>query len=283
MRTTTTKLTTSFLVIIGMLILHACSDDNGVAPDPGMEPQVPVLQQVDIDNSYFQNNEPDPEAESENPDLFQPFLTAKSIVTSMKEGVQGAIELPSFFLLITSQRDPVFSDGLWEWDFTYTVAGSLIGEDQDFDVDALVTADLNEDANSVDWEFRFSGENTPFGNLENFLLMTLNTTLDNSSGSLQFFSPEAPGNPIVDLEWDVNLPESRSVSLTFAEQDEESDEMSIMNANYLEQEDEFSLTVSDDSPETPITVDWNTSTPGGSITNPAQTCIWGEDLAAECS
>jgi hypothetical protein len=275
-------------VIAGLFLFQACGDDPA-SPEAGDPPEIPLLQGVDMNDSYFQENHPSDEDMQEDPTPFEPYLTAQGIAVSTSMVLEESLQLPQLFLLVTSQREPVFQDGVWVWDFPFTVDGELIDEEEDFDVDVFVTANVNENANWVVWEFRFSGSDTPFGDVENFTIFSAETSLDNSSGELQFFSPENPDVPILDVEWDIAGVTEKDISLTIiASGDEEPNgetngEPVILIIDYTEEENEFSLTFNDGSDEAPYVIEWNTQTLEGSITSDGVTCFWGEDLAmTEC-
>ncbi len=272
-------------VIAGLFLFQACGDDPA-APEVGDPPAIPLLQGVDMDVSYFQENSPPDEEMQENPEAFEPYLTAQFIATATSMALEEALQLPQFFLLVTSQREPEFQDGVWVWDFPFTVDGELIDEEEDFDVDVFVTANVNENANRVVWEFQISGTGTPFGDLEDFTIFSAETSLDNSSGEIQFFSPENPDVPILDVEWDITATNEKDISLTIIATDDEEPNGSPQTIliGFTEGDgNEFSLTFNDGSEEAPIVIEWNSDTLEGSITSEGVTCYWGEDLAViEC-
>lgn len=278
------KLICIFSVIAGLFLFQACGDDPA-APEVGDAPEVPLLQGVDMDDSYFQENSPSDEQMQENPEAFQPYLTAQNIAMAMSMVLEESLQLPQFFLLVTSQREPEFQDGVWVWDFPFTVDGELIDEEEDFDVEVFVTANVNENANRVVWEFQFSGTDTPFGDIEDFTIFSAETSLDNTSGELQFFSPDNPDVPILDVEWDIAGVTEKDISVTIiASGDEEANGSPVtLLIDYTEDDNEFSLTFNDGSEEAPFVIEWNSETLEGSITSDGVTCFWGEDLAVtEC-
>ena len=272
------------VLIAGLFLIQAC-DRDPVSPEIGDAPEIPLLQDVEIDNSYFQENSPSGEDMEQNPGAYDSYLTARNMVSILKDRLEEAMELPRFFLLVTSQREAEFQDGVWVWDFPFTVDGDLIDEDEDFDVDVFVTAQVNENANTVNWEFLVSGTGTPFGDLEDFKIFEAETSLDNSTGEIQFFSPENPETPVLDLEWDNRSSTEKSFSATLIVDDNEENNgsLSITIIGYFEEDPDFSLSFSDGFDST-FEVTWNSETLEGSIATAEETCFWGEDLAVtECN
>jgi hypothetical protein len=274
----------TLIVITGLFLIQAC-DTDPASPEIGDAPEIPLFQNVEIDNSYFQENSPSGEEMEQNPGAYDPFLTARNMVSILKDRFDETLELPRFFLLVTSTREAAFQDGNWVWNFPFTVDGELIDEEEDFDVDVFVTARVNENANTVNWEFLVSGTGTPFGDLDDFKIFEAETSLDNSAGELQFFSPDNPEIPVLDLEWDINSPTDKTFSATLIVDDNEenNNSVSITIIGYFEEVPDFSLSFSDGSDST-IEVTWNTDTLSGSIATAEETCFWGEDLAeTECN
>jgi hypothetical protein len=284
------RLFTVFSLVAGLLLLQACGDDDPASPGADNPPDMPLLQGVEIDSGYFQQNNPADQDVQENPEAYAPYLTAQQIVLGMDNVISDAVELPRFFLTVSNQREPEFVDGTWIWQFPFTVDGSLIDEEEDFTVDVYITADVDEVSNRVNWEFLFSGTGTPFGDIENFRLFEIMTNLDNTSGDLQFYSPENPNVPLLDVSWDIAAADEKTISVTMITEVEEGDndngngDIITLAIDYSENGDEFSLVFNDGSQETPVDVNWNTGSLDGSITDPMQTCFWGSDLAVtECN
>lgn len=274
----------TLIVIAGLLLIHAC-DRDPASPEIGDTPEIPLLQNIEIDNSYFQENSPSGEDMEQNPGAYDPYLTARNMVSILKDRFDEVLELPQFFLLVTSTREAEFQDGNWVWDFPFTVDGELIGEEEDFDVDVFVTAQVNENANIINWEFLVSGTDTPFGDLEYFRIFEAETSLDNSTGEMQFFSPDNPETPVLDLEWDINSPNEITFSATIIvdENGGNNNSLSITIIDYFEEVPDFSLSFGDGA-DSMVEVTWNTETLEGSIATDEETCYWGEDLAVtECN
>lgn len=283
-----------YLVIACLLFFQACGDDdpastmNGNGPDVGDPPEIPTLQGVSMDDSYFQENQPSNDDIQENPEAYQPYLMSKNIVTNMNEGLGEAFSLPVFFLSVSAQRDAEFQDGVWVWNFPFTVSGDLIDEEEDFDVDVHITADVNEASDNVSWEFLFSGTGTPFGDIEDFRIFDAETTLDNAAGELGFYSPENPDIPLLDITWDIIASNDKSISVIFIDSDDEENgengengSPQIITIDYSQDDTFFTFSISGgDFP--PIQITWDTSVPEGTYSDPERECIWGEDLMAEC-
>jgi hypothetical protein len=243
-------------------------------------------QGVEIDSGYFQQNNPSDQDVQQNPEAYSPYLTAQQVVLGTGMALGEAVDLPRFFLTVSNQREPEFVDGTWVWQFDYTVDGALLDEEEDFTVDVYITADVNEASGIVNWEFLFSGSGTPFGDIENFRLFEIESSLDNTSGDLQFYSPENPDIPLLDIAWDIDGADEKTISTTVITEDEEGEngDMITLMIDYTESGDDLQLVFNDGSQETPIEVNWNTETLEGSITNPMQTCFWGSDLTVtECN
>lgn len=293
MKRNTIQLWSICLVIAGLLLFNACGSDDPASTDNGSTagdpPEIPMLQGVDIDDSYFQDNQPTLEELQENGDAYEPYLRSKTLVTGMKAGLMEAFGLPSFFLSVSAQRDAEFQDGVWVWSFPFTVSGELIDEEEDFDVEVYITAEVNEAADIVVWEFQFSGTGTPFGNIEDFTIFEAETSLDNASGQLKFYSPENPDTPLLDLIWDVIASDDKEISVIFVDTgDEENGENGengspqIITIDYSQDETIFTFLISGGE-YPPIDITWDTSGPEGTYSDPERECIWGEDLMAECT
>lgn len=283
------KLWSICILLAGLLLFNACGSDDPASTDNGSTagdpPEVPLLQGVEIDDSYFEDNQPTQEELQENGEAYEPYLMSKGIVTGMNAGLMEAFGLPSFFLSVSAQRDAEFQDGVWVWSFPFTVSGELIDEEEDFDVDVYITAEVNEAADNVVWEFHFSGTGTPYGDIEDFTIFDAETSLDNSSGELRFYSPENPGTPILDLTWDMTATDEKSLIISFVETNEESEQNGSPITYTIEysQVDTFHTFMIEGSEQPQIQITWDSAALEGTYSDPEQDCAWEEDLIAECT
>lgn len=287
MKTNTIQLWSICLVIGVLLIFNACDSDDPTSPDNGSTagdpPDVPSIQSVEIDDSYFQDNQPTQEELQQNGEAYEPYLTSKTLVTGLKGVLMEAFGLPSFFLAVSAERDAEFEDGVWVWNFPFTVSGDLIDGEEDFDIEVYITAEVNEAADIVVWKYQFSGTGTPFGDIEDFTIFEAETSLDNASGKLKFYSPETPDTPILDLIWNIIASDDKSINLTFVDSgDEENVSPQIITIDYSQDETFFTFSISGGE-YPPMDITWDTSVPEGTYSDPERECIWGEDLMAECT
>lgn len=262
------------------VLMTNCGDDT-VSPDVGVEPEIPLLQDVQINSTYFEENIPS-DQDLQNPDPYFPYLTARETVISADASLQSVLEFPGLFLLVTSQREPEYENDVWVWSFQYTVEGTLIDQEDDFIADVFVTADVDESADQVEWDFRLSGTGSPFGDLDDFQVFDASTNLNNSTGQFRFFSPENPDTPILDLLWEIPVPNEKEIMVTlldFPENGEENelDEPLILTLDYIENESEYSLTLLQAS-ELQAEINWNTENETGSIDSEDGVYCWDEDM-----
>lgn len=289
MKRDTKQLLSICIVIAGLLLFNACGSDDPASTDNGSSegdpPDIPMLQGVEIDDTYFEENQPTQEELQENGEAYEPYLMSKGIVTSMNAGLRDAFGLPFFFLSVSAQRDAEFQDGVWVWSFPFTVTGELVDEEEDFDVDVYITADVNEAANNVIWEFQFSGTGTPFGDIEDFTIFDAETSLDNASGELRFYSPENPDVPILDLTWNIVAEDEKSLTISFVVIDEESEQNGSPETFTIEyiKDSSFHTFSFEGSEQPPVLITWDSAAQEGTYSDPERECMWGEDLTAECT
>jgi hypothetical protein len=294
------KLLAVFSLVAGLLVFQACGDDDPVSTDIGGDdqdpvdtdpgvgdaPEIPLLQGVEMDVSYFEENNPTAEEIQENPEAYEAYLTARGMAMGVGTLFSSALDLPGFFLAVASQRDAEYDDGTWIWEFPFTVDGDLVEEDEDFEVDVYIEADVNEASNEINWEFYFSGTGTPYGDVEDFLLIEISTNLDNTSGNLKFFSPENQEVPILNFDWEAEAEDEQTISanIVYTEDEEENGEMQSSTIDYTKSGHDFNIIINDDSVETPIEIDWNDDTLEGSLTDPESIYCWGSNLRmTECN
>jgi len=259
------------------ILLIGCGDDT-VSPGEDVQPEIPLLQGIQINSTYFESNNPS-DQDLQEPEPYFPYLEARGAVTEAAAGLQEALEFPRFFLLVTSQREPEFEHDSWIWSFDYSIDGALIGQNEDFTVEVFVTANVNESSDQVEWEFRLSGTDTPYGDLDDFRIFDALTNIDNSAGHFQFYSPEIPDYPFLDLTWEISVPDEKEILVTFFDSngDDEMGESDIFTLDYIENIPDFSLTLLQAS-DVLAEINWNSETETGSIDNADGLFCWGEDM-----
>lgn len=259
------------MIVICLLVLQACGDDP-VAVDEPVQPDMPQLEGVEMDDSYFEENNP-PEEEMQDEE-YMPFLMAKQGVMGMKMVFESAIQLPGLLLGASAVQEGEYENGVWTWEFVQFLTPQVTGEEEGFEVLITITAEVNEGMDSIDWEFVIS--ESPFGT---FTFMTMTTNLAYSEGEMNLFDPETSAQ-VLELSWDVVSETVKTLNFSFVDVEGEGGEMSV---TYSEDAPQYSLTVVGQGEDFPIEITWDTDALEGMFSNPQTTVCWGEDLrAAAC-
>ncbi|MEX1011613.1 MAG: hypothetical protein WDZ29_06075 [Balneolaceae bacterium] len=294
----------ALLFASSLTLFQACEEDPLSDELDGLDeaPAVPTLEAIDLDFSYFEENQIP--SEPENPEDFSVYMQAQSMVMEMGMGMDDEVlMIPSIFLSLTSGSDAEQQGNSWVWSFSGDVPDEETESTIDFE--ATVTATPGPGTGQFTWEFLVTAEDHDFGSIEDFVLLSGVVSEDHLTGQFDFFipDPEQPeGIPFIEMEWDASQTNSTSFSILVSEIDEEFGEawqfsleydqsgpehnFSFQEAYYWDDE-EYAARAAldyDNQEENSFGLYWNTDTGVGYMLDwYGVTCWWGDDLRmTEC-
>lgn len=234
-----------FAAIFALIFLVAnCSDDSPTSVDPSEAPEVPDSSTpVEIDNSIFQNNEVTGEE-------YEAFNEAGTYVATANSQLQASSMSSDIYLSFTQNQEAEYNDGIWEWTYTYAEGNEEMS----------IQTTAEELDNGIEWNLYISGQFED-GSVSEFRYMSGFVSNDRTSGSWQFFSPEDPGQPILEYEWNAVSDDESAFSTTFTNPEDGTESRVDYNRNGNENLLEYTGfgTGSD------LTIFWDGSTGSGYI------------------
>ena len=180
------KFLQSFLAIAIITFTFTACGDNSTGTTEEEAPELPNLEYSQPDVSYFENTNVSTKSVSNN------FLAAKSTVLSFSS-LSSIGMLYGNILETAPEGEASFSDGVWEWTYSYSFQGASS--------EMRITAE--ESGSSISWAVYLSysdGEVT----IENYKLMEGTTQNDGLTGNWTFNSFETESStpvPFLTSSW----------------------------------------------------------------------------------
>lgn len=266
-----------FVLFASFVLLQTCSD-SASTDEPGPSPEVPQLEAVSIDDSYFQENNPENPEDEE----FTAYLISQEGITVTAQELLTILELPEAVFSAVSNAEVSEEDGVWTWEFMFTILGEMIDEEGDLDAETRVTAQPGDLNNETSWSVFFTIDESPYGPMDNFNAFNVTVNQDESEGTIELFDPENPDTRNVDLSWTMSSADEKSISINAIEEGENGDQ--LIEITYTESGPEFTLSFVESMDEaTQVLISWNTETGSGSIDTPDGLFCWDNTLRmTEC-
>jgi len=176
----------SFLAIAIITFTFTACGDNSTGTTEEEPPALPNLEYSQPDVSYFENTNAPMKSVSNN------FLAAKNTVLSFSS-LSSIGQLYGNILETAPEGEASFSDGVWEWTYSYSFEGASS--------EMRITAE--ESGNSISWAVYLSysdGQVT----IENYKLMEGTTQNDGLTGNWTFNSFETDSStpvPFLTSNW----------------------------------------------------------------------------------
>lgn len=258
-----------------MLIVTGCGDDPVSGDEPESPPEHPQFSQVSINDSFFRDN-PVPDPNDQN---YLVYSIAHEGIIEMAVEVESLLNFPLSVLEETAASEAVLDGDTWSWEFTFFIEAEHINQEEGFNAQSKVTAITQNMTGNTVWEIFFTAEDTPIGDLDQFMAFSISVNEDETDGTISFFDPRdlAGGS----ISWTV--PSATVKEIIFDVTEEEGEELNPLQINYNEDQPQFSILVTDDTDDTPVQISWNTDTGTGSIDSPDGTFCWDETLRnTEC-
>lgn len=248
-----------FFIVISLALLTAnCSDDSS-SVDPGEEPEVPEATPYEIDNSLFEDAEPEGETSS--------FQTAEMLANSANLIITGVSNSGSPYLNLIENREPEFVNDVWVWEFTVEEASNEI----------TIRATAEDQVGAVEWNIYFSGTFEGQNNIEEFRFARGLIEDDGSFGEWDYFSPENQESPIYTYEWTADSDTDYQIISTFSGEGEEAE------LNYRKENEENILEFNGFDNETTYSIFWNSDTGEGYVDDGSERNCWDENYQnVEC-
>lgn len=224
--------------------LTACGD-NSTGTTEEQPPGLPNLEYSQPDVSYFENTNVKTKSASEN------FLTAKGTVLSYSS-ISSIGLLYTGILQSVPQGEATFSNGVWEWVFSYNYQGASS--------EMRMTAE--ESGNSISWDVFWSYSDSEV-TIENYKLMEGTTQNNGLTGNWIYNSFEAESStpvPFLTSSW-VTDGESES-EIIIEILDESSGDVTI---SYDKVGAEFLMLVDQGAAAENTEIGWNTDSNLGYI------------------
>lgn len=252
--TQTNKLHLIVLIAIsGFFLLNSCSDDSSTGSEPDDPPEIPEATPVEIDDSIFTDHNTSGE-ESEA------FIEAGSYAQAANVNITGTASTSSMFLGFTQGTQPVFEDGMWVWETSFSEGGESV----------TIRNTSEEVPGGVEWNLYISGSWDGEESLNNFNLLSGFVSDDGMSGEWNFYSPEFPGDPYWIYEWET----ISETEFTFSSTINDPGEDTSFGVDYVRNGDDNSLTYSGYNTIDDILIYWNGSTGEGFIDENGDRRCW---------
>lgn len=223
-------------ILIMSFITISCSDDPASSnEDP---PELPMSQMVEPDVSYFQDNPP------QNND------------SNYAEAYYYGVGLGSFAFITQSylgyfspanSEDADFKDGKWIWEYSYSFDGQSVS--------VVLTAE--DTGNFVDWEMLWSVDDGQGNSFDDYRIIEGSIAKDGSSGSWTFNTLSSDSGdevPALITEWSSSGENNLETQIDFYG---DSDGELVSRYTYSQDENEFMVTLSEESENNDYVVFWD--------------------------
>lgn len=255
-RYTLLKQTVLFLTL--SFLVFSCdstsSDDNG-----GQPPQIPDLETIQPDISYFTNNNPMKQTDYDH------FYEGKNYAT-LFSGMTSLGNYSAMWLGLT-QMEGKKSDGRWIWDFTFPTEEGVFS----------MVLSARESGNEFLWDMTISMSGGDV-NINDYKMFEGRTNMDGSRGSWTFYSMDFEGGhqgPMLVSEWEQKSETEIVIETRFYH--ENGSEEGLFT--YTQSGVNYSLVgnFSDSDTET-VTIVWNTDSMVGYLDHNGERKCWNSNF-----
>ncbi|WP_069131235.1 hypothetical protein [Rhodohalobacter halophilus] len=185
---------------VAFLLATACSDDTSTGPDESDPPEIPEVEEITVDRSYFES------ADAGTSEEYYTFNSADNYSASANSALQSYLNLGGFYYqMIESTDDANYENGMWVWEYTY---------------DTITIRYTLEQTNAgSEWNMYLDGSDPETGeNYDNVRLMSGFTSADNDNGEWAYYDPEtSQTTPVIYYEWNYDSDDDYWMELTFTE------------------------------------------------------------------
>lgn len=248
------------------LLVFSCSDNpSSSSEEEGEAPEIPSLQSVQPDLSYFLNNSPQKANQTTTN-----FNTAKSMAISLS-GINSFGQIYGGFFQSAAQEGAEFKDDKWIWDYTYSYGGESV---------SIVLTSF-ESGGEIIWDMTWSYQGSE-GGFDDYTVIAGRTAKDGSSGSWTFNSLDTTGSneiPFLESSWEKDGDSKVTIETKYY------NENSLAGTfTYNQDNSAFSLSVNDMEEEFDSNIYWNTETMTGYYETDGEKKCWNSNFQdATCS
>jgi hypothetical protein len=242
------------------LLVFSCSDNpSSSSEEEGEAPEIPSLQSVQPDLSYFLNNNPQKANQTTTN-----FNTAKTMALSLSS-INSFAQIYGGFFQSASQEGADFKDGAWVWDYTYSYGGESVS----------IVLSSRESGGDILWDMTWSYQG-PEQSFDDYTVITGRTSKDGNRGSWTFNSLDADNSeeiPLLESTWEKDGESKITIETNYY-----SENSLIGTYSYNQDGSEFSLSVDDVEEDFDSIVNWNTETMTGYYESDGEKKCWDSNF-----
>ncbi len=248
------------MVVVLSLYIASCSDNpSSSSEENGEAPEIPSLQSVQPDLSYFMNNNPQKAKQAATN-----FNTAKSMALSLSS-ITTFGQVYGGFFQGASQGGAEMKDGSWVWDYTYSYGGESVS----------IVLTSRESGGDIIWDMTWSYDGAD-GSFEDYTVITGRTSKDGNSGSWTFNSLDETGSnevPLFESTWEKDGDDNLTIETKYYS------ENSVAGTyGYSQNGSDFSLSVNDSEEDFDSNIYWNTETMTGYYESDGEKKCWDSNF-----
>ena len=234
------KRTFPFAILILIITFISCEDDPISEVENGDPPEIPSLEFMKPDLSYFEGETLNHKNSSDSS-----FSEAR-ISIFLLEMITTMSDLYIDLLASADKEDAVFVDGKWVWEYSYTTEWGKTS----------VKLTAEEKADSYNWSLSISEDTAAY-----YTILSGNTLKDGSGGSWEMKSLLSPqSTPMLKSDWTKYSDTHWESSTEYLRNGEV-----LLSYRYLREENENSLVVMDYSSDNMVFIFWDSDTGTGFI------------------
>lgn len=222
------------VVLLFSFALISCGDDPTSAnEDP---PVLPTFENIEPDLSYFESNQPQ-QSNSNYSEAYYYGVGLGSIAFTSQAYV-------SFFSLADSENAD-FKNGKWVWEYSYSYEGESVS----------IKLTAEPDGDFINWEMLWSFDDGQGNSITDYAIVTGRIASDGNSGSWTFNALNPDTNeeePVLISEWSTSGENNLEIETDYY------DSGSVVTTyTYTQNDNEFTVFLSDTDEENDLTVFWD--------------------------
>lgn len=261
--------TTSFVILLVAVAMVGCDSnplDQADELTEGDAPEIPAIQQKDVDISYFEENYPAGQSKSVAQE-YTHFNTAAPIASAGGAVINAAKSAAGTFLALARNESASEEDGQWVWEYSNTY--------QDESVSVRLIAESTGD-NTIHWEMFISSESSDTTRFDNYKFMEGTVTEDGNEGTWKVFDyePDQDENPDFVLNWDIESETNKTMDATSYD-DQDVWETKI---DYVRNGADHTMNFEENNDEPSYEIFWDTDAGTGYMIEGSQKMCWNESF-----
>ena len=255
-------------VFAAVFVIGLAGCDNPLSEegsDSGDAPNVPEIQQRNVDVSHFQENYPAGQNDSNSED-YSNFNSAAPIALAGGSVINAGTSLAGSFLSLARSEGASEDDGNWVWEYSQSYEGESVS--------IRLIAESTDDG--IYWQMILNSDTEDGENFDDYLFMEGTVSEDGDDGTwrLYDYQPDQDPRPSYVYEWEIQSETERMLDVTTYDEEGNWD----TRIDYDRNAAEHTMVFEENNDEPTSEIFWDTDAGTGYFMEGDEQMCWNADF-----